>query len=475
MAPASLRITDRLLCPLRRVASNVRLQPFDSSTPEGRARERVRKAGLTALTAAVARAIAMLTPLVSMPLTLKYLGLERYGMWQTIVSVVGMMAFADLGLGCGLLTAVAQASGRDDKQDAERLVSSAFFVLTAAAGLLLIGFLAVSPLVPWSRVFNVTSLLAKNEAGASMVAFTLCFGLSLPLGLVQKVQSGYQEGFQSNLWQCLASILTLAALVAAIHARVGLPLLALVIAAVPLLVLALNSIVYFGYQRPWLRPRWRHFHGPTGRDLLRTGLSFLTITILMAIGISADNLVVAQILGAEAVTQLAVPARLVAPLSGVAMMLFLPMWSANGEAIARGDVAWVGKTARRLTALTFSLVGCGVIAYVLLGPLVIHSLVGNRVAADRVLLLGLGAFTVMQAAGGPAFMVLNSMKLLGIQIVMYSAFTAVGIVAKVLLARRFGITAIPWAGAASYALLVLLPLWIYVPRVLDRLERRPKP
>lgn len=469
MTPASLRITDRLLRPLRCLAANIRLRPFDTCTPEGRAKERVRRASLTALTAATARVIAMLTPLVSLPLTLGYLGLERYGMWQTISSVLGMMAFADLGMGAGLQTGIAQASGRDDKQEASRLVASAFFMLVVVGGVVLLAFLAVSPFVAWSKVFNVTSPLAKSEAGTAMLVCALCFALNLPLGIVLRIQSGFQEGFQSNLWQCLAYLVTLGALVAVVYAHAAMPALVLVYMGVPVLVLMLNSMFYFGYHRPWLRPSWRHFHAPTARALLRTGGSFLAVSILMAIGLSSDNLVTAQILGAEAVTQLAVPARLAGPLMAVPMMAFLPMWSAYGEAIARGEIAWVQRNVARLVWLAILVTGLAAACYVFLGPSLIHFLVGKRVAAPTLLLLGFGLYSVETAAAGPAFMVLNGARLIRPQIWMYLAFTTLSIASKIVFTRRFGVLAVPWATAIPYALVIILPLWMYVRRALAKM------
>jgi O-antigen/teichoic acid export membrane protein len=254
---------------LRRWASNVRLQPFDASTPEGRAKERVRKARLTAITAGIARVIAMLTPLVSLPLTLNYLGAERFGMWQTIVSVVGMMAFADLGMGNGLLTSIAQATGREDRGEAKRLVSSAFFMLVAVAAALLLGFLSLAPFVKWTRVFNVTSQLAMREAGPAMAACAVCFALNLPLGIVEKVQSGCQEGFRTNLWQCLGSIVALGVVLGCVYAKVSLYILVLGIMGTPILITTLNAVAYFGYQRPWLRPSLHQVDGLTARALLR--------------------------------------------------------------------------------------------------------------------------------------------------------------------------------------------------------------
>src|SRR5208283_4384594 len=79
----------------------LRLKPFDTSTEQGRSRERYRRAALTTLTSVLARVITVSTSLITVRLTIRYLGTERYGLWMTITSVVSFLIFADLGIGNG--------------------------------------------------------------------------------------------------------------------------------------------------------------------------------------------------------------------------------------------------------------------------------------------------------------------------------------------------------------------------------------
>ena len=64
---------------------------------------------------------------------------------MTISSVVAMMGFADLGMGSGLMNAISEADGQDDRLAAERYVSSGFFMLSAVALIILVGFAAAFP------------------------------------------------------------------------------------------------------------------------------------------------------------------------------------------------------------------------------------------------------------------------------------------------------------------------------------------
>ncbi len=52
---------------------------------------------------------------------------------MTISSVIALAGFADLGMGYGLLNAISEANGKDDRNAARKYISSAFILLSAVA------------------------------------------------------------------------------------------------------------------------------------------------------------------------------------------------------------------------------------------------------------------------------------------------------------------------------------------------------
>jgi O-antigen/teichoic acid export membrane protein len=129
---------------------------------------RIRRALFTGGITMLARTVQMGTALITIPLTLKYLGNERFGLWMTISSVLAMATFADFGIGNGVLNTVASASGRDDIGAIRSAVSSGFAVLTCIAALLMSLFFIVYRLVDWANVFGVVSPQARAEAGPAL-------------------------------------------------------------------------------------------------------------------------------------------------------------------------------------------------------------------------------------------------------------------------------------------------------------------
>jgi len=77
------------------------------ATEATRSAERHRRALLTSATGFAARGVSMGASLITIPLTLHYLGNERFGLWMTISSIVAMATFADFGIGNGVVNMLA--------------------------------------------------------------------------------------------------------------------------------------------------------------------------------------------------------------------------------------------------------------------------------------------------------------------------------------------------------------------------------
>ncbi len=232
-----------------------RLRPradFDASE-QSRSGDRYRRIALSGAGAVIARGIGVLTTIVTLPLCVHHLGAERCGIWITVTSLIAVSGFADLGIGSGLTNAISAAHGRNDRHLARELVSTAVFLLAAWSAFLLVGFVAVYGWVPWAALLNATSAHTAQEAGPAMAALVLCVLANVPLGVVSRIQLGYQEAFVNSLWETMGNLLALAAVLAAVWLSAGLPWLVLATAGPPLATTALNAATLFGYRRPWLR------------------------------------------------------------------------------------------------------------------------------------------------------------------------------------------------------------------------------
>ena len=461
-----------LLPRARQISSVARLKPFETVTPEGRSKERHRRVALAALTSVIAKGVTLLTMLISVPLTVEYLGAERYGLWMTISSAIAILVFADLGLGNGLLNAISEANGKDDHEAAREYVSSAFFMLSGIAMALAISFVIVYPWVSWKDLFNVHSSQAVAEVGPAVAVFLGCFALTIPVSVVDRVRMGYQEAFVSNLWVGAGNALGLVGILLAIYLKAGLPWLVLAMAGAPVLASILNGAMLFGRQYTWLRPKLRNVTSKAVGKVFRLGMYFLVLQAAVAVAYSSDNIVVAQVLGPEAVTEYSVPMKLFSIPALVLVVLLTPLWPAYGESVARGDIDWAQRTLISSMVLAFLVAGIPSAFLVLFGTSVIELWVGPEVVPSFWLLLGLGVWTVIAAIGTAVGIFLNGANIIRFQVLTAAFMAPSALLAKILLANIIGLPGVIWGMIIAYLVFTAIPMAIYIPRSLAALRLR---
>jgi O-antigen/teichoic acid export membrane protein len=446
---------------VRRLLRLVTSPPIDTSTEEGRARERYRRAALTAATGGVARAATIISALIVVPLCIDQLGNERYGMWLTLSSLFSFAYVADLGVTAGLQLAIAGADGKDDREAARRYVSTALSILlkTCGLGAMVLAILYVA--VDWSSVFNVSSPRAVAEAGAGAMAFGGIWLVNTLTAVVMRVQYGYQRGYVTNLWQILGSVLTVVAVVTAVALDGGLPLLVIAAAGMPAIALLLNGIQLFGWHMRWLRPSPRHVDRDASRKLLRDGAWYLLAGLAYNAVYLSCNMLVAQWLGAGAVPEFGVPYRVAAVLTLLLAVIVNALLPAYAEAAERGDRRWLRRALIRSLSIATVLGGFGAVVYVVAGKWVISLWVGDAVSPTYTILIGLGVWALVSAiANGLNSFVQGTggVRSNGLQ---WLAAAIVSVPAQMIAIHTLGVDGVPWALAATELLCRLLPGALY--------------
>ena len=439
-------------------------EPINMATPEGRARERQRRVLLSAIASALAKLISVSTALISVPLTLNYLGAERYGMWMTMSSLIAMLSFADLGIGNGLLSSVATAHGEDDRTRIGGYVSSGYCVLLAIAFCVLGLFVLIYPYVDWYRIFNVKTEIARREAAPAVAVLVTCFALAIPIMLVQRVQIGMQRGFMASLWQCASSVVALAGVLIAIHLQAPLPALVLAFLGAPLLIGVLNSSIFFLLLQPDIAPTRHKISRDAIKTIAKTGLLFLVLQVVAALTYTSDNIILAQMLGAAAVTQYAVPEKLFSLISTVIAMVLTPLWPAYGEAIARGDRDWVRKTLKRSLLVSIGVASFCSAVLVITAPWIIHLWVRRMMAPSLLLLAGLGVWKVLDVGGNALSVFLNGARIVKIQVIISITTCIAAVSSKVFLVQHIGIPGVVWATVFSFLFLTAIPYYVLIKR-----------
>lgn len=445
---------------------------FDTTTEEGRHKERERRLALSAVTAALARLIAAAIPLITVKFSLSYLGEETYGLWVTVTSFFSLFTFADLGLGNGLQTELSRATGKDDPVLCKKLISSAYLMLTVVAAFILIVFLVVFPFINWGSLMNAETESSVALAGGVVLAIVCSNIFNIPLGLVQRTQNAFQEGYKSSLWQCTGSVLSLLSVILISTLDLGPLTMIWASSMITVLLFLANMSVFFLFQHRDARPSFKMVDPVFVKLLFATGISFFFLSVLTSASLSLDSFLVAKTNTLAQAAPYSIAYKIAHLIGIVALALSAPMWAANGEALARGDYAWVRRRTKTISVLSGGISLFASAMVILLSKPVLGWL-KEGMEIPVLTLAGMCLLQVFTSIISPYFMVLNAGRVVKKQIFIFSVYTVVSLGLKITLAPVYGSAAIAWTGAVCY-IAIIVPYTYYLARKVMKGEANEK-
>lgn len=442
----------------KHIISNIKRvfhKPFDTSTAEGRSNERMRRIALTALAAAVSKVFQTIIPFITIRITLDYLGVEIYGLWNTITSFFAIFVFADLGLGNGLQTLLSKAFGKNDISLQQKIINNTYFILFCIAAILVALLLLLYPFINWSALMNATTNTTQAIVGVVILSIVIPKFISIPFSLIQRIQLAYQEGYNSHLWQCFASILNLLCIYIISKADLGKVTLIATTASMPLIMFVLNSCFYYHTNSHQITFSRHYLERETAKNLLNTGLLFFFLSIVTTIGLSIDTFIVAHIGSLSEATPYSILTKIATLISLIASMISTPLWSANGEAIARGEIVWVKRNTKKVAILSLVFAVTMSLILIIIAPFAFKLWLGENFSFSIFCLTGMCIMQILLSFVAPYFMVLNSIGMVKAQIFIFAIFVVASILLKVILASFFGTNIIPWVSAICYASIII--------------------
>ncbi|MBV9267577.1 MAG: oligosaccharide flippase family protein, partial [Acidobacteriaceae bacterium] len=305
---------------------------------------------MTASTSFLSKALNIVIGLVSVPLTIRYLGTERYGIWLTISSLLTWMSLTDFGLaGSALINVIAEADGKDDRELAREYAASAFWALVAIS-LVLASLLAFNfHLIPWRAVFRVSAAVSTRELDLACAVALSALLFNMPVNMSFSIYNAYQDGFFWNIYTIAGNLLALAGLILVTYFRGGLPALIMATFGTRVLVASVNLTYVFTFRYPWLRPALSAVHRSRIKRLLGLGCKYM-ITELANLGINQSQpLIITQLLGPSKVAIFVVAYKIIALPLDLAYIGTSPFLSAFAEARARGDWKWIRNAFKHAT------------------------------------------------------------------------------------------------------------------------------
>lgn len=369
--------------------------------------------------AVVYKAVAMLASFLAIPLMIRYLGQEQFGVWSTLLTVMSWIVFFDLGVGNGLRNKVAEALAKNDKSEAANYIASGYSLIGVIALVLWLLVTCLSFFIPWQAVFN-THAIPEDTLRLTVQIAVFFVACNFWLGLINALLGALQKTAMTSLGQLISNVLALL-LVFILERTTDVNIIYLALGYGISLVLA-NSVlsVWFFQKHRELRPNpsMDKKHIP---PLLSIGLKFFTIQIAVLIIFTTDKMLITQLFGPQYVAQYEVIFKLFSVITFGHALISAPLWSAYTDAYHRYDMQWMKRMLRK-QLIIFGALAMLVLFIGLLTKPIIALWIGPEMVVSAPLIIVMGGFTLISTWNNIYAMFINGIG--DIKIQLYTAIVA---------------------------------------------------
>lgn len=186
-----------------------------------RSHDRYRRIALSSVSSIFSRAITAGIGVISVPLTISYLGKVDFGIWMVTGSLIAWIQLADFGVTNGITNVLSEAYGKDDFDAAGRHLSTALLINIAICLLALPLIVLASIYMPWGSILNVSDPNSIKTASQCFLAAGTVFSLCLPFGVLNKLFQSFQLGYIVNIIQIISSAASLISIFIAVWLKLN--------------------------------------------------------------------------------------------------------------------------------------------------------------------------------------------------------------------------------------------------------------
>ena len=276
---------------------------------------------------------SIVSGLVVTPIVLHALGDEPFGIWGFIGSITIYLAVLDLGLGPSVVRFTAEADGRGDPEETNRIASVALALYAVIGALTLVAGAALSWFVPL-LIETPGDLVWDARIATFLVALSLA--ARFPLGLFYNLLGGKQRFDVQNLGNFLATVLYAVLVAILIRRGGGLVLLGALTLLVTIVRLGL-PLAWLRGEFPALRLRRAFVTRARVRELVSVSWSNFLVHVANKVVFSTDVVVVGIVLGAREAAIYTIASRLFQLAFGLASVVTSLLYPAFAQYEGSGE------------------------------------------------------------------------------------------------------------------------------------------
>jgi O-antigen/teichoic acid export membrane protein len=385
---------------------------------------------------------------LALPIMVRYLGQEQFGIWSTLLSLVTWIVFFDLGVGNGLRNKVAESLAKNQVNKAASYISSGYSLIGLISITLFLAMLMAGFIIPWQLVFNTETV---SEETLRQVVLLTGFAViaNFWIGLINQVINAAQKTSVVVFGQFLSNALALIGVYGlSVFTSASMLYMAIVYGASLIITNVLLTFWFYSKQMilfPKLSLDSAHV-----RPLLTLGGQFFIIQFAVLVIFTTDKILITQLFGPQYVTQYAVVFMLFGVFTMIYGMIAAPLWSAYTDAYHSGDVVWI-RAALFRQLWVFGAICLAVLVMALLARQVISLWMGQKLDISLLLVISMASFVIVSVWSNVFAILVNGLGKLKVQLAasILAMFANIPLTIFLVKYLEFGIDGVVWATTIS--------------------------
>lgn len=355
------------------------------------------------------------------PLMIKYLGNEQYGIWSTLLSIISWIVLFDIGIGNGLRNKISESLTKNNFSEAQKYISTAYVMIGFISIILLSIFILVSNYIAWQSIFN-TRVLSNDEL-KHVVNITAGFLLiNFWLSLINQVFNGLHKSSIVVFSQFLSNFFSLT-FVYLLYLYSDSSLIKLTFYyGLSLVTTNLILTIWFFRKNNNLVPKLSLYSKIFAHTIVSLGYKFFIIQIAIIVMFTTDKILITQLFGPQYVASYDVVFKLFSIITVAHSLVMAPLWSAYSDAYHRNDFEWIKKTIKNQLKI-FVLFVCATILLEFFVKQIIGIWIGPKVHVDSMLTISMGLFVIVLAWNNMFGSFMNGINNLNLQV--YTSIIAI--------------------------------------------------
>lgn len=367
----------------------------------------------------IAKAFYYIFSFLTVPLALNFLGKEKFGIFQTILTLISWAALANLGLGNGLRNKISEYLGLNRENEIKSLIGTAFSLTAIISSILAIS----GSLYLW--YFFEPNWLFKDlkidewEVRLTFVTSFIFFCINLFLNLFSSIAYGIHKSYlasvattiQYALYCLLLWILILMKLESfLVYVSITYGISLILSQIFPLISFYNNKTIW----KPKFDNRKKYY-----KELLKMSIGFFGLQISTVILFSSDNFIISKLLGANDVAAYSIAAKIYFLIINLFSILLIQVWNSTTDALARKDYDWIRKTLRKLYLFLIPItIGSFIISFFL--NQIIKIWTSEVFGLDLFFRLSFAFYVLIHCSNAIIVNILNGLGRLKIQMISYT-------------------------------------------------------